>query len=243
MSEPLITCVMPTLNRPGLAKHAIDLFMTQTWPNKELIILDDSCQGKQLDYIWDRRIKHVRLMDRMTLADKHDIGNALAQGEYIAYWDDDDWYSNDRLAVQAASMARGNFMCGFYWGYVFFVQSATWGKVSVKTSDLVSWVGNATAATAPGLNFHDGTAMFSRLVNREMIKHGRGAVAEKQSFMVEVALRGFKFECLKNNNNFVYTRHTANYWRPEDAKKVFEPSERPMWFPDSEITAYRQGIP
>lgn len=243
MSEPLITCVMPTMNRPKYARHAIDLFMAQSWQNKELVILDDSDKDKQLDYIWDRRIKHVRLMDRMHLGDKHDMGNALAQGEYIAYWDDDDWYSADRLEVQAASMRRGNFMCGFYWGYVFFVQSGQWGVVKINAGSLVDWVGNATAATAPGLNFHDGTAMYSRLVNREMIKHGRGTVAEKQSFMVEVALRGFKFECLPNGGQFVYVRHSANYWRPEDHSKVFETTQKPAWFPDTEVIAYRQGIP
>jgi glycosyltransferase involved in cell wall biosynthesis len=243
MSDPLVTCVMATMNRPAYARHAIKLFLEQSWPNKELIVVDDSVKDKQLDQIWDRRIKHVRLMDKMPLGEKHDIGNVLAQGEYIAYLDDDDWYTNDRLAVQVESMRRGNMMCGFFWDYVFFVQSGKWGRVRVKTNDLVSWVGNATVGTYPGLNFHDGTAMYSRLMNREMLRHGKTAVGEKQAFIVEAALRGMRFECLQNENKFVYLRHTTNYWRPENPADIFEPAAAPAWFPESDISAYRIGIP
>lgn len=38
---PMVSCVMPTRNRRRFTPRAIDMFNAQTWPNKELIILED----------------------------------------------------------------------------------------------------------------------------------------------------------------------------------------------------------
>jgi hypothetical protein len=38
---PLVSAIMPTRARPQFAREAVDLFLAQTWPNKELVILDD----------------------------------------------------------------------------------------------------------------------------------------------------------------------------------------------------------
>src|ERR1700690_1048342 len=38
---PLVSCMMPTSRRPEMAREAVRMFRAQSWPYKELIILDD----------------------------------------------------------------------------------------------------------------------------------------------------------------------------------------------------------
>ncbi|MGY0036917.1 glycosyltransferase [Pedobacter sp. NJ-S-72] len=41
MNSPLVSCIMPTANREKFIPFAIAYFMTQSYRNKELIIIDD----------------------------------------------------------------------------------------------------------------------------------------------------------------------------------------------------------
>ena len=38
---PLVSCIMPTYNRRPFVPKAIEYFLRQDYPNRELIILDD----------------------------------------------------------------------------------------------------------------------------------------------------------------------------------------------------------
>ena len=42
MSKPLITCIMPARGRPEMTAAAVECWKAQSWPNKELLILDDA---------------------------------------------------------------------------------------------------------------------------------------------------------------------------------------------------------
>ena len=37
----LVSCVMPTCNRQGLISVALKCFLSQDWPDKELVVIDD----------------------------------------------------------------------------------------------------------------------------------------------------------------------------------------------------------
>ena len=47
---PLISCICVTREKPSLLKRAIDCFLAQTYPNKELVILyeDDDYATEEL---------------------------------------------------------------------------------------------------------------------------------------------------------------------------------------------------
>lgn len=99
----MISCVLPTYNRPGFLAAAVAMFQRQTYPDKELIIVDEGWRPPD-SRLWhmDFRIRHVQVRDHEPIGVKRNIGNMLAEGEYIAHWDDDDWYDPDRLMQQVA---------------------------------------------------------------------------------------------------------------------------------------------
>lgn len=104
--EPLVSVVTPTYNRAASLREAIESVQAQTYPHWELIIVDDGstdgtrqlveqCQAR------DPRIRYVhQANDGSAPARKHGIG--LAQGEFIAFIDDDDLWLPDKLRRQVA---------------------------------------------------------------------------------------------------------------------------------------------
>jgi glycosyltransferase involved in cell wall biosynthesis len=105
---PLISCLMVTRNRAGLAQFAVRAFQNQTYPEKELVILDDGQDDalhRWLEEIDDSRIVYHRLPDEgKTLGELRNVVVQKASGEYIAQWDDDDLSDPDRLAIQMAAI-------------------------------------------------------------------------------------------------------------------------------------------
>jgi glycosyltransferase involved in cell wall biosynthesis len=113
---PLISCIMPTYDRRRYVGQAIHYFLRQTYPNRELIVVDDGTDSVA-DLVADlpdgSRVRHHRLDQRMVLGAKRNLACSLAEGELIAHWDDDDWQARDRLAVQTARLlSTGASVCG-----------------------------------------------------------------------------------------------------------------------------------
>ncbi len=107
-TAPLISCLMVTRNRSEMACGAVNGFLTQTYPVRELIILDDS-QDLELEIflraLADPNIRYLRLQDEgATLGALRNQAVALARGSYICQWDDDDLYDPARLAMQMTAM-------------------------------------------------------------------------------------------------------------------------------------------
>lgn len=107
MGHPLISCLCATYNRAPnyhhLVEEAIESFLRQDYPNKELIILNDT-PGQELVCAAEA-VVIVNLPRRCrTLGDKQNATVAIANGALLAPWDDDDislpWrlsYSVERL--------------------------------------------------------------------------------------------------------------------------------------------------
>jgi O-antigen biosynthesis protein len=89
---------MPTADRRRSAAQAINYFLRQDYPNRELIILDDGSDSIADVIPRDSRIRYVRMGLRSRLGAKHDIACEMAQGEVIAHWDDDDSMASRRLS-------------------------------------------------------------------------------------------------------------------------------------------------
>ena len=110
---PLVSCVCPTGNRPHLITMAIDCFLAQTYPNKELIVLDDGATPTSVPC--HPSIKYVRHVGpKLTTGRKRNRCNELASGSVICNWDDDDWSHPTRISVQVNRLqASGRAFTGF----------------------------------------------------------------------------------------------------------------------------------
>ncbi len=110
---PLVSCVMPTYNRRRFIPNAIEYFLRQDYINKELIIIDDGTDTVE-DLIPDHPlIRYYSLSKKITLGAKLNLACSYAQGEIIANWDDDDWYSKTRLTYQVDALKNDKIeLCG-----------------------------------------------------------------------------------------------------------------------------------
>lgn len=123
---PLVSCLMPTCDRLSLAQRAVACFQKQTYPNKELVIVDDGADGRLGEWIaslHDSRLRYTRSRgkEKKILGELRNLALENAQGEYIALWDDDDLSHPRRLALQMQMMffvsADGCFLTSqvLYW--------------------------------------------------------------------------------------------------------------------------------
>ncbi len=101
---PLVSCLMVTRNRAPTARLAIDAFLRQSWPARELVILDDGEDDSLRDHVAVLNDPRVRIYQpagpRATLGELRNRALALAHGEYVCQWDDDDLYDPARIASQ-----------------------------------------------------------------------------------------------------------------------------------------------
>lgn len=112
-NPPLVSCIMPTCDRLPFVPQAVAGFRRQDYAPLELIVVDDGAQAVEPLLPPDPRIRLVRLPEKQCIGTKRNLACAAARGEFIAHWDDDDWYPRDRLQRQTAALARGrSVLCG-----------------------------------------------------------------------------------------------------------------------------------
>jgi len=101
---PLVSALMVTRDRPALAVFAIDCFRRQTYPNKELIIVDDGKDdtlAREVARMADPAIRMIRRPDRgELLGTLRNVAVEASAGTLVCTWDDDDLSHPLRLETQ-----------------------------------------------------------------------------------------------------------------------------------------------
>jgi glycosyltransferase involved in cell wall biosynthesis len=101
---------MVTANRRRLAARSILCFQRQTYPDRELVIVDDGQEDLTpiLEELPPEMVRYVRLEknEANVLGRLRNLSLETATGDIMAQWDDDDWYHPERLERQFAAIAR-----------------------------------------------------------------------------------------------------------------------------------------
>lgn len=215
-TQPLVSCIMPTYNRRPFIPHAIDYFLRENYPNRELIIVDDG-QDAIHDLIpEDARIRYLRLDKKITLGAKLNLACESAKGEIIAHWDDDDWYAPWRLNYQVEALTREKTeVCGINkllyldlrtgqtYQYVYPPDQKIWLAGSDLCYSKSFWSGHRFADINVGM---DGLFVWS--TPRQSI-----SLLEDATFAVHMI----------HNHNVSPKKTQGGYWHPhpgEEIKKV-----------------------
>lgn len=102
----LLSIVIPTYNRARLLSRALQSVFSQTFQNfGEVIVVDDFSSDNTGLIVkqWqkkDDRVKYIRNLQNQGVANSRNIGIKEAQGELIAFLDDDDEWLANKLEKQ-----------------------------------------------------------------------------------------------------------------------------------------------
>jgi glycosyltransferase involved in cell wall biosynthesis len=106
---PRVSVVMAVYNGAAYLKPAIDSVLAQTFPDFELIVVNDGSTDASRDIVLAAGDRRIRLLDNprnLGLTPSLNRGLEAARGEFIARLDADDVATPDRLARQVAFLDR-----------------------------------------------------------------------------------------------------------------------------------------
>jgi glycosyltransferase involved in cell wall biosynthesis len=103
--KPKISVIIPTFDRAPVLARAINSVLSQTYQDFEVIVVDDCSHDtiatKQvIDRFLDNRIKYIRHASNGGGSAARNTGIRAANGDYIAFLDDDDEWNPEKLEKQ-----------------------------------------------------------------------------------------------------------------------------------------------
>ncbi|MGI9102244.1 MAG: glycosyltransferase [Terriglobales bacterium] len=212
-TEPLVSCVMPTHNRRGFIPLALSCYRNQTYLNRELIVVDDGVDRVGDLLCGDPSVRYIRCERRMTIGAKRNLAVEHARGEFIAHWDDDDWYAPQRLSCQVQPMRDGRCdLTGLVNTFTLEMPAGQFWNVTESLHRRM-FVGNV----------HGGTLAFRRALWISGVRYPETDLAEDAALIRRATERGNRLERLANNGVFVYLRHERNAWK-FDAGSFLDPN-------------------
>jgi len=114
----LISVVIPAYNRAGSIRRAISGALAQTYPNIEIVVVDDASAddtAARVAALGHPKVRLVRHATNRGAGAARNTGVAHARGGWIAFQDSDDDWLPEKLARQAAHMAGlpGDYVATF----------------------------------------------------------------------------------------------------------------------------------
>jgi glycosyltransferase involved in cell wall biosynthesis len=109
----LVSCILPTKNRAAFIPQAIKSFQDQTYPAKELIVLDNGTDITEALIPTDPAIKYAKVTGNKTVGEMRNLCVKMAQGKVICHFDSDDWSHPDRVTDQVTRLGTFGVVTGY----------------------------------------------------------------------------------------------------------------------------------
>ena len=98
--KPTFSIILPCWNSINYIERCIVSLKQQSYTNYEAIVIDNSSTDgtvEKINEIKDERFKVFSIKNKGILAKSRNLGISKAEGEWIAFLDSDDWWTNDKL--------------------------------------------------------------------------------------------------------------------------------------------------
>ena len=98
----LVSVVIPSYNHARYISRALQSVLDQTYTNWEVIVIDNHSTDNTDEVMAsfsDSRITYLKIHNNGVIAASRNAGIRAAKGEWIAFLDSDDWWTNDKLKV------------------------------------------------------------------------------------------------------------------------------------------------
>lgn len=112
MASPLVSILMPCYNAAPWLAESIESALDQTWPDKELIIVNDGSTDRSGEIARSYESRGVRVIDQSNRGQSAAANRALAEarGDFVKYLDADDILSPESLSIQIKAL-EGRLDC------------------------------------------------------------------------------------------------------------------------------------
>ena len=165
---PLVSILIPAYNAERWIADTIRSALAQTWPRKEIIIVDDGSRDRTLSGAQQFASRNVLVVSQPNQGASAARNKAfeLCQGDYIQWLDADDLLSSDKVAKQMVAAQQHQdkrTLLSSGWGYFMYRPSHAQFLPTSLWCDLppVDWL-----LRKLGQNLHMQTATW--LVSREL---------------------------------------------------------------------------
>lgn len=158
--NPLVSCIITTHNRAELLQNAVRSVLQQTHPYLEIFIVDDGSedQTQEICQSWtheDSRIRYIRVPYPRGANHARNVGISYANGKYIAFLDDDDEWTADKIKIQSEVLeeTKESFtFCSKFLAYTNEQHQVVKKKLSVEHRDVIryedlltfNWIGETS---------------------------------------------------------------------------------------------------
>ena len=101
MNAPKVSVIIPIYNVEGYVSKCLESLLSQTFPDFEVLCIDDASADHSVRVIreFQQKDPRIRLLqqEHAGVSAARNLGIANARGEYIAFVDGDDWLAVDAL--------------------------------------------------------------------------------------------------------------------------------------------------
>ena len=114
----LVSIITPSYNSEKFISETIESVINQTYPNWEMIIIDDQSTDKSCDIVEkysadDPRIRLIKSEVNQGPALSRNTGIKESRGRYIAFLDSDDIWAKKKLELQIENLNRSEHSISF----------------------------------------------------------------------------------------------------------------------------------
>jgi glycosyltransferase involved in cell wall biosynthesis len=114
MTDPLVSAVIPTRNRPEIVLRAVQSALEQSIANLEVIVVidgPDKASEEALSAVPDPRLNVIALQEQVGGSEARNTGVRAARAPWVAFLDDDDEWLPRKLELQlsAAESVRAKY--------------------------------------------------------------------------------------------------------------------------------------
>lgn len=133
-NEPFLSIIIPTYNRADSIGRTINSVLCQTYPNFELIVVDDCSVDHTKEIVCgfhDERISYKRLQERQGAPVARNVGLSASKAMWVSFLDSDDEWLPNRIEKHFEQISSDHKLSDIY--YCLISHSAGDRDISLPT--------------------------------------------------------------------------------------------------------------
>ncbi|GEM_PF-1543101 len=226
---PFVSVIVPTHDRPAELKTALDSIVAQTYPNIEIIVVNDG--GQDVAHIIKRfegkcNIRYETHSENRGAGAARNTGMKLAKGKYIAFLDDDDIYYPEHIFSLVSELENNQSLVAAYTDGLQVTRDATNPKHKVLDKRVTRSMDFSPAHMLVANYIPNLCLMFRReVMEKANLYFDESMLAlEDWEWLIRLALVGpFSHLAFVTNEYVVWKgKKTRNILKPEQIQALYQ---------------------